>query len=238
MVVGDDWQSIYKFTGCNLDIFINFDKYFGYTKKIYLKNTYRNSQQLIDIATKFIQKNKNQLKKKLISPKKELKPIKIVIETENILEKTINYIIKKGIKHILILGRNKLDIIEYLNNKLILKNDIITYQDNKEIFIRYLTIHKSKGLEAECVIQINLKNDKLGFPSNIKNSKIIEKLIGKEKYPYEEERRLFYVALTRTKNEIYLIIPPKNPSIFIKEILKNNQKYIEFINFNNLTNNF
>ena len=229
IVVGDDWQSIYGFTGCNLDIFINFEKYFGYTKKIYLNNTYRNSQELIDTASKFILKNKKQLKKKLISNKHINKPIKIIYEKENILEYLIEYIIKQGIKNILILGRNNNDIYKYLNNNLSINNEIITYKHNKNILIKYLTVHKSKGLEEETVILINLVDNILGFPNQIKNNNIIELLNDYKIDNQEEERRLFYVALTRTKGNTYLIIPNKNISTFAQEIIKENKKNIEYI---------
>ncbi len=229
IVVGDDWQSIYSFTGCNLELFINFEKYFGYTKKIFLNNTYRNSQELIDIASKFILKNKKQLKKKLKSNKHIKKIIKIVYEEENILENLIVYISKQGIKNILILGRNNNDINKYLNKNFTIKNNIITYKHNNKISIKYLTVHKSKGLEEDCVIIINLIDNILGFPNKIKNNQIIELLNDYKIDNLEEERRLFYVALTRTKSYIYLVIPKNNISKFVLELMKDNKKNIEII---------
>ena len=74
--VGDDYQSIYRFNGCNLNMFLNFKKYFGYTKILKINNTYRNSQELIDIAGNFVMKNKHQINKKLSSNKHINKPIK------------------------------------------------------------------------------------------------------------------------------------------------------------------
>lgn len=227
ITVGDDWQSIYQFTGCDLNIFLKFQKYYGYTKKIYITNTYRNSQELINVASKFILNNKNQIKKKLRSYKHEKKPIKIIYETNNILEFLIQDLYKKGIKNILILGRNNNDINKYLTDNLILDKDIIKNKFN--LNIRYLTVHKSKGLEEECVIIINLVNDILGFPNQIENNKIIESLNRNKIDHIEEERRLFYVALTRTKGLVYLIIPSKNKSQFVDELLKRSKKYIEFI---------
>ena len=229
IAVGDDFQSIYRFTGCDLDIFIKFESYFGYTKKLYITNTYRNSQELINVASKFILKNKKQLKKKLKSTKTNKKPIKIIYEKNNILEYLIEYLTKKGITNILILGRNNQDIHKYLSKHLHLNNDLITYEHNKNINIRYLTVHKSKGLESECVIIINLIDSTLGFPNKIKNNEIIDLLNKTNIDPLEEERRLFYVALTRTKNDVYLIIPYKNKSIFVKEIIEENKKNIEYI---------
>jgi len=219
--VGDDYQSIYRFNGCNLNMFLNFKKYFGYTKVLKINNTYRNSQELIDIAGNFIMKNKRQLYKKLKSSKKLDKPIKIMYG--NNLQKLLDVVIKKY-KNILILGRNNFDINKYftLNSN--------GYFDYRGIGIKYLTIHASKGLEEECVIIINLKDDELGIPNKIKDDKILKYVNNnKDLYPYEEERRLFYVALTRTKNEVYLLVDKKNPSMFVKEIIKNYNKYIEYI---------
>ena len=99
--------------------------------------------------------------------------------------------------------------------------------------LRYLTVHRSKGLEADNVIVINMNNDKLGFPSQIEEDKILRLVNNsKEKYLYEEERRLFYVALTRTKNNVYLLTQKNKESIFIKELEKEHKKNIEIINYN------
>ena len=198
-VVGDDFQSIYRFSGSNLNIFLNFNKYFVDAKYYYLKYTYRNSNELIHVSTNFIMKNKKQLKKNIVSNKNIDKPIKIMINynLKEVLEIT-------GKENVLILGRNNKDIenIEFKNK---------------------MTIHKSKGLEEENVILVNSDN----FPSGIKEEKIF-KLIQKDKeyIPYEEERRIFYVALTRTKNYIYIIVNNKK-SIFIKELIHNYKDYIE-----------
>lgn len=80
-------------------------------------------------------------------------------------------------------------------------------------------MHKSKGLEEESVVIINLENKLLGFPNKIVDDKVLKLLTTDvDKYPYSEERRLFYVALTRTKNKVYLLVPNKNESIFVEEI--------------------
>ena len=91
-------------------------------------------------------------------------------------------------------------------------------------------MHASKGLEEECIIIINLTDDILGIPNKIKDNNILIYVSKSyDKYPYEEERRLFYVGLTRTKNDVFLLVDKKNISIFIKELVKEYTKYIEFI---------
>lgn len=212
-VVGDDYQSIYRFSGCNLDIFLNFNKLVNNLNIINLDYNYRNPKEIIDVANSFIMKNKNQIKKETICLKNINKPIKICFykNKRTAIEKILKYIDSKY----LILGRNNTD------------KDLFNVQDKP-----FLTIHKSKGLEEDNIILINLTNNNNSLPSKIKNHKIINKLIKTDYYPYEEERRLFYVALTRTRNNIYLLVPKSNYSIFIKELMKNYKNYIEYININ------
>ena len=227
-VVGDDFQSIYKFSGCDLDLFLNFQDYFPQAITYKIQNTYRNSQELINAAGNFVMQNKEQIFKKLTTHKHLDKPIKLIKETDKTttLLKTINYILKNYGKEILILGRNNNDIYHYLNK------DFLKWQDNgyftyQNLSLRYLTVHKSKGLESENVIIINMEDSPLGFPSQIKDHKIIKCIKKEENFLFAEERRLFYVALTRTKNYTFILVP-KNSSCFIKEIKKDKEN-VEFI---------
>ena len=234
-VVGDDFQSIYKFTGCNLDIFLNFKNYFKETKTFKLEETYRNSKELISLAGNFIMKNNKQIKKELTSNKSIKKPIEIIYykDLSKALIKLINHIYEKTNKPILILGRNNFDINPLINSKnFILENDKLIYLKNKDIKMRYLTVHKSKGLEEENVILINLLNVKNSFPNTQKESYLINYVIKKtNEIDYAEERRLFYVALTRTKNKNYILTIKGKESIFVKELIRNNRKYINFKRF-------
>ena len=187
-----------------------------------IENTYRNSQELIDIAGSFVMKNKNQLKKDLKSNKHENYPINIIYYSEitTTFIKLIEKIYQETKKPILILGRNNFDINEILKNKyFILEKEKLIYRKNCNIKMTYLTVHRSKGLEEENAILINLKNDKLGFPNKIEDDEVLKYVSCKEdNYPFSEERRLFYVAITRTKNKNYLLVPKNNESIFIKEL--------------------
>lgn len=225
MVVGDDFQSIYRFTGCDICLFLDFKKYFKGSKIMKIENTYRNSNQLVEVASNFIMRNYNQIKKELKSNKNLEKPIRIVYYNDIKKEflKIILKIYNETNKPILVLGRNNNDIQMVLNDKWQLKDDgKIIYKNNPDVKVYYLTMHKSKGLEEENVVIINLEDKLLGFPSKIKNDKIL-RFVNKsfDNFPYNEERRLFYVALTRTKNYVYLLVPKKDKSVFIKELLKN-----------------
>ena len=106
-------------------------------------------------------------------------------------------------KDYLIIGRNNSDI--------------------KDIKQKSMTIHKSKGLEADNIIIVGLEDKINGFPNKIVNDNVLKYVLNdKDSYPYEEERRLFYVALTRTKNNNYLLVNKNKPSIFVEELIKDN----------------
>lgn len=213
MVVGDDFQSIYRFTGCDLNLFLDFKKYFPNSNILKIENTYRNSRELIKIAGSFVMKNNHQIKKNLKSDKTVLKPIEIIYYKD--LNKAINNLVKEFNDDYIILGRNNKDI-NLLSNHF------------KE---KFLTVHKSKGLEWNNVLMINLNDNILGFPNKIKDEKIYRLVTKKiDRYPYSEERRLFYVGLTRTKNKVFLLTNKKNSSIFIKELIRDYRKYINIRN--------
>ena len=228
MVVGDDWQCIYSFASSNVNLFTNFKNMVEHCEMLKITKTYRNSQELIDIAGKFIQKNSNQIPKKLISTKTNKHPViilkykqgKIIEKLENAIEYIVNQYGTE--KNILILGRYTFDKKKIIDNINIIDNQKqIIYNRYKNLKIEFMTVHASKGLGYDNVIIVNAQNDILGFPSKIKNDPILEKLIPQEKnIKYAEERRLFYVALTRTKNEVIILTPCNNSSLFIKEIKK------------------
>lgn len=226
-VVGDDFQSIYRFSGCDINNFLEFSDRFKPVKKLYLTSTYRNSQELIKVAGSFVMENNRQIKKQLISHKHINKPLIICYykNKTNDFKKLLNQI---NTNDIMILGRNNKDIYDVISKDLDYINDKIIYKDKN---IYYKTIHKAKGLEEDNIIIINLTNETNSLPSKIKDEAILKYvLIHKDIYPFEEERRLFYVALTRTKNYCYLFVPKNNPSIFVEELLKKYKKYITFIN--------
>lgn len=232
--VGDDWQSIYRFTGSDIDLFTNFGKYVGYYELLKIEKTYRNSQELIDIAGNYIMKNRNQLTKSLKSDKKNNQPIKMICYTDNIcnaMDASIDDIVNKfGINsEITILGRNNFDInvlSESNSNgkyRYLKKNEDIIVKCNKypNLKINYLTVHKSKGFECDNIIILNLENKVFGFPNQMVDDPVLDLVLTEsDNFDFAEERRLFYVAITRSRNTTYLLIPKYNSSIFCDELIK------------------
>ena len=225
VAVGDDWQSIYRFSGCDLDLFVNFDKYFSNPKIMYISNTYRNCQNLINLSSEFIMKNENgQIKKSIKSDIKNIdNPIHYYFYKYDVFDATLEAIKdlrKDGCKNIAILGRNNSDIKKYNKEVNENKKEI----DMSDIFgsgVIFTTVHKSKGLEYDGVIICNLENYIAGFPNKMLDDPILSYVsLTKDDYLYEEERRLFYVALTRTKSKCMLLVPIMRPSIFVDELME------------------
>ena len=237
--VGDDWQSIYGFSGSDVSLIYNLRDY----KELYLTATHRNSQELINIAGDFIKKNPQQKKKSLVSPKRNKTPVYEVQYYENeadeynqksdklnaidiILQHILNVSTSNEVE-IMLLGRNNKD-------KSFLCGDWIQAGEGKysksikyinknypNVFIYFMTVHGAKGLEAENVIILNMEDDILGFPNKVINDYLLSPLlIQSDTYPLAEERRIFYVALTRGKEQCFLCVPSEKnkQSFFYKEI--------------------
>ena len=244
IAVGDDWQSIYAFSGSDITLFTKFEEKMGYAKLLKIVKTYRNAQEVIDIAGNFIQRNEAQIKKELKSPKNIKDPVIIYTYDNSKKKRNVSYkegpnyqmakAVETALQHIiennedkkkvLLLGRYGFDgdqleksgLFEYerYGNKI----NSIKYPN---LDIRFMTAHASKGLGFDNVIIINAKNETFGFPSKIEDDPVLSFVIkGDHSIDYAEERRLFYVAMTRTKNRVYFIAPEQNPSEFLLEIKK------------------
>jgi DNA helicase-4 len=228
-VVGDDWQSINAFAGSNIKIIQDFAKIFDFSQTIKLDYTFRFNNIVSDIASDFIQKNPHQINKKIKTIKKQKsRKFSILLywstgDTESDLIKIIDLIAKKENNvEILVLAR-----YNFLLNglKSILKNKYPNFD------IKFSTVHGSKGNEADYVIVLNIDKGKFGFPSKIEDDPILNLVIPEgDEFEDAEERRLFYVALTRTKKNVFLLSNMYEKSTFIEEIVENYQDEIFFLN--------
>lgn len=253
IAVGDDWQSIYAFSGSDITLFTKFSEIMGYAELLSITKTYRNSQEVIDIAGNFIQKNSAQIRKTLKSPKTITDPVIIYTydsklkergssarsganynqakAVETAIEQILEYDkqTEKNTSSILLLGRFGFD------GKNLERSGLFEYKDfgskvkclkYPKLNITFMTAHASKGLGYDNVIVINGKNETYGFPSKIEDDPVLNYVIKKDNtIDAAEERRLFYVAMTRTKNRVYFIAPEENPSEFLLEI-KNDYKNV------------
>ena len=213
MCVGDDYQAIYGFSGSNVSLFTDFFKYFKKASRIDIKNTYRNSYELIKISNRFIMKNPYQLRKNIHATFLYKHPVIFVYYDKDNYLKTYSYLLDylylENEKNIMVLGRYNKDL------------DEVKKIDYKGLNLHFLTVHRAKGLECDNVILLKMQNDYMGFPSKIVDYPLLQEIDDrKDEIPDAEERRLFYVALTRTKKRIYILVPRENPSPFLLEIAK------------------
>lgn len=241
---GDDWQAIFGFAGSNVNIFLKFENIMANCKVLFLTKTYRNSQQLIDVVGDFIMKNPKQIKKKLLSSKRVNNPVNIYFYDEDKNKSQIVYDIICDIlrenpnSKVLLIGRYKFELLEIIDKEFfdLVDNKIICLKSN--INMTFLTAHSSKGLTYDDVIVLNANNDIYGFPSQVVDDYEIAILKEKESFCFEEERRLFYVALTRTKNRNYILADIKNPSYFVLEIIKNKNVRVYNLTRKKVINNY
>ncbi len=227
--VGDDWQSIYRFSGSDVNFFIDFEKYWGPTERSLIETTYRFPNSLIEVSSDFILRNPFQIKKSLKSK------ITDIIISYGFINCSSEHFFAEELKNklkelpakskVFLLGRYTLDVKKVVDKDISVKHDFhrdkrtIVYDCRKDLEIEFLTVHKSKGLQADYVFIINNNKQRLGFPSNIQDDSILKLVLeNKEEFPYSEERRLFYVALTRAKKYVWLMTINDNKSVFIAEV--------------------
>lgn len=224
--VGDDWQSIFRFTGSDISIITEFSKHFGMTAENGVLQTYRFNDEIVNLSSGFIQSNPAQLKKRLSSPYQakrssfELVPINTFGNKANrALQKfdALNSLIGKIAMNypkgtIFLIGR-------YHHNA---PPDLRELQKNyPSLKISYHTAHACKGLTCDVSILLDLDAGVFGFPSEMADDPILNNLLHEgETYENAEERRLFYVALTRARHQVYLLHNPYNQSKFLKEIIE------------------
>jgi DNA helicase IV len=253
--VGDDWQSIFRFTGSDIALFTRFQKYFDlspisdFTRAseiLYIETTYRFGNSLIKLSSDFILKNPSQVRKQLKSYTQQkseaFTSYSYNFDNNMISEpllKAFNEILKRtGFEipvKVLILGRYNHDIkvlkmIEELSYKFDTNSQQykIKYSGASNLDITFLTVHSAKGLEADYVILINCNSGKYGFPSEITDDPVLNLLLSEtEHFPNSEERRVFYVALTRAKKHLYIISNDQIKSKFLIEIEKPQTKVIK-----------
>lgn len=218
-VVGDDWQSIYRFSGGKLELTTQFEKRIGSCTMTKLQKTFRYNNSIAEIAGRFVMKNPEQYRKNVVTNTQVTSPQVFLlddhIDNKKNLEVKTQQVINK-IKEqdpdasIAILSRYNY-ILRDIKSIVRLKN------------IKYWTFHGSKGLEADYCILVGFFQGKIGFPNENKEDAVVEALLPSlDSFPHSEERRLLYVAITRARKKSYIIADPSSPSEFVNEMIHEN----------------
>ena len=244
--VGDDWQSIYRFAGSDLSLIQNFERTFGLTtRRSFIESTHRFGESTIKISCDFIQRNPAQSRKLVKNIKNTKTTIGIILnkprrQSSGQDAESLRIILRKLIveygyakikqKSLQLISRYNHDIrrIESDYFKIEKRNDNSDIYDvtwrgelgsNQSLKLEFCSIHKSKGITRDIVIVLNMNSDLMGMPATRESDPILDAMLAKEdNFPFAEERRLFYVAITRAREATYLIANRKNPSPYIFEI--------------------
>ncbi|WP_157541634.1 UvrD-helicase domain-containing protein [Hymenobacter aerophilus] len=238
--VGDDWQSIYRFAGSDLSLFKNFSEKFGYSLLSKIETTYRFHEPLISDSSTFITRNPNQTPKQLRSGSPGKKTAYRVVYTaagqqddtnalRELLDELIATVPDLHQKELKLLGRYSFDLKRLKNTTRSFAIDAnhrtvqYPYIDGagepQTLHLPFLTVHKSKGLEANIIIVLNCNSGRLGFPSEMADDPALNLVLSAaDQFANGEERRLFYVALTRAKEQVFLVADPAFRSKFVREL--------------------
>lgn len=221
--VGDDWQAIYRFAGCDINVFLNFEKIFPDAKINFITATHRNSAELQAIAEPFITANPEQYVKKIKSQKHQENPARIIFHDNDRAKgfiRALREISKiKDSAEVLALARNRFDFDSLAGEKILMRDSEIFCADFPKMKIFANTVHGSKGLESDFVILISAENSRNGFPNKMEDDPLLDLVLdSKSEFEFAEERRLFYVALTRTRSVVFILCDKNRPSVFVKEI--------------------
>ena len=222
--VGDDWQSIYRFSGSDMALFNNFAAFFGPTEISKIETTYRFGEPLVGLSAQFIQRNTAQIRK-------NIRPLNEQVKTELSFQAydrkdyciTIGRLVASipADKSVFLLGRYSFDdyYLSFMYKSVKEGNRFYYVIGDRKI--EFLTVHKSKGLEADYVILLQCNKDTYGFPSRVSDDPALQYVLtASDNFPYGEERRLFYVAITRAKVKTWVLYDTRFPSVFVDEFLR------------------
>ena len=207
--VGDDWQSIYQFAGSDVDLTTDFESRMPYSTVHHLDTTYRFNDKLGEVANRFVQQNPQQREKTLNSVKTQSSKA-VVLSPSSSVEKILDGLNRKasGIKTVLLLGRNHYHKPELLRDW---QNRFLSLK------LEFMTCHASKGKEADYVIILSV--DEGQFPARVKALHLDGALTASnDNFAFAEERRLFYVAMTRAREKVWITYTG-NGSVFVQELL-------------------
>ena len=226
--VGDDWQSINRFAGADMSVMTKFEEWFGKGPVLRLERTFRCPQELCDLSSQFVQKNPIQLQKRVVSQTPEVGPVvrAIQVRDENLIGTALRVQLealraeivsgevpagKSGKVSVYLLGR-------YRRDKDLLPN--LAHVTDR-LTIEFHTVHGSKGLEADYVFLPRMTAGRYGFPNSIEDDPVMQLAMpAGDDFSHAEERRLFYVALTRARRGVFLVTLQNRHSPFLIELVR------------------
>ncbi|PRD14003.1 UvrD-helicase domain-containing protein [Pantoea coffeiphila] len=219
-VVGDDWQSIYRFSGGKLELTTRFGELIGDFTLTKLQKTFRYNNSIAKTAGAFIMQNPEQYTKEIETHHQVTESQVYLLDDKvgvqaGIYQRALE-VVKKIRQHE---PEAKIAIIARYNYLLDEVKQLIWGESFKENIL-FWSFHKSKGLESDYCILIGFSHGKTGFPNENRDDAMIEALLPSlDSFKHSEERRLLYVGITRARKKCYIIADPSAPSDFVNELL-------------------
>lgn len=230
-VVGDDWQAIFGFTGSDVALTREFEQRLGFAATTALDTTFRFNDQIGAVASRFVQQNPAQIKKSLGSLVHESAPAVSLLGIADAtagLRLCVEAIAARGgaassrRTTVLVLSRYNFTHAGLEQSPML--NSLRA--DHPMLDIRFMSMHGAKGKEADYVVVVGLQSGKNGFPTRKPVDGLLRPLLPPvEEFKFAEERRVFYVALTRARQRVYLVYDPDKPSVFVTELLETDTPY-------------
>mgnify|MGYP000114163693 CR=1 FL=1 len=227
--VGDDWQSIFRFAGSDIDIMRHFGREFGgrfdgetgVHRTVDLGRTFRSVDQIALAARTFVLRNPAQIDKKIVPAGTATEPaIRVVTVSKGEDEEKLNEVL--GALSASVAAEAKPATVLLLGRYRFVEPDLRGLRRRfPTLKISFRTIHASKGLEADHVILLNADSGRTGFPSEIVDDPLLS-LVSPEEEGFEnaEERRVMYVAMTRARHTLTILASNARPSAFVTELRK------------------
>lgn len=226
LTVGDDWQSINRFAGADLSVMTGFHDWFGRGHQLPLTTTFRCTQTICDVASEFVSKNPNQFQKPMRSAHAAGEAIRIIRSDDN-GRALADYLreLSAGVASGDIGPSGAGPITVDVLGRYRFERDVLPRNLPPNLKVTFRTVHGAKGLEADFVVVPGLATGTYGFPSNVADDPVLDLAMpAPEEFEHAEERRLFYVALTRARRGVVLITPSQRMSPFVIELLQDPER--------------
>lgn len=229
LAVGDDWQSINRFAGADLSVMTEFDDWFGGGPQLALTTTFRCTQAICDASRTFVTKNSAQFPKAMRSARGDRGRSVEVVRSDDVPTALSAYAeeLSAAIGDGRLPSENPGRASVYVLGRYNFERRDLPRRWPANLDVQFQTIHRSKGLEADYVVVPGMKTGRYGFPSNIADDPVLALAMPvPEPFRHAEERRLFYVALTRARYHVTLITPRATVSPFALELVKDGSAHM------------